>query len=256
VGHEGVVRGPTRATTAGRVRGFAAVTALVGALLAGCSDGDEPTVEPPPTSEAPVTTTGTVTDTATASETPTAAPTTPRTPTAPTSTATPSGEEPAAASPTDTRCVYSGGGWICVGLPTEEPTAGGPVPEGSGCSPQGETLPDGTWFGLITEATPEAIEFDLACWFVGDDAEQAATEDGFGPVNNDYYVRNASEKVRTVPAADATQVAFHPEGIPDQVETATLAEYLTAVEDRGFVFGVWLTVENGAVTQVREQWVP
>lgn len=255
------MRSPTPVTTAGRFRGTAlAVAALAGALLAGCSGDDEPTIEPPPTSEAPTATTDTIWDTASPSDTSapsdTATAPTITAPTTSASTPTGSNEDPAATSPTDSQCVYSGGGWICVGLPTEEPTAEGPVPEGSGCSPRGDTLPDGSWFGLITEATAEAIEFDLACWFVGDDAEQAASEDGFGPVHNDYYVRNTSDRVRTVPAAAGAQAAFHPDGIPDQVETATLAEYLTAVEDRGLVFGVWLTVEDGAVTQVREQWVP
>lgn len=253
MGREGAVKSPARTTT-GWVRGFAVLTALVGVLLTGCSGDDAPSVEPAPTSQATVTTEP-VTDTATASETPTAAPTTPGTTTAPTSTATPPGGETATALPTDVQCVYSGGGWICTGV-TAPPTASGPVPEGSGCSPQGDTLPDGTWFGLISEATPEAIEFDLACWFVGEDAEQAAAEDGFGPVYNDYYVRNASDRLRTVPAAEGAEVAFHREGIPDQVEKVTLAEYIAAVEERGYVFGVWLTVEDGKVTQVREQWVP
>ena len=47
------------------------------------------------------------------------------------------------------------------------------------------------------------MTFDLACFFFGDHAYQAATEDGIDPgeVNNDYYIRNTNPETRDVPVS-------------------------------------------------------
>ncbi|RMH86193.1 MAG: hypothetical protein D6683_00900, partial [Actinomyces sp.] len=76
--------------------------------------------------------------------------------------------------------------------------------EGSGCTPGTDTLPDGEWFGYVTDTAPDAVTFDLACWFTGDAAALAAAEDGEeSPPPNDYYIRNRSSRLRTVPVAGA-----------------------------------------------------
>jgi hypothetical protein len=128
----------------------------------------------------------------------------------------------------------------------------------SGCTPGTVELPDGEFFGFVDDATAAAIMFDLACWFTGTAAEQAAAEDGEeSPPPNDYYVRNVNVTLRTVPVATGAEVGWLPEtGDPT---TATTVDYLTWLaerESRDFQPGVWLTVADGLVTFVEEQYVP
>lgn len=90
---------------------------------------------------------------------------------------------------------------------TAAPTTTGPpraVPERSGCTPPGDVLPDGEWFGFIegiTSGTPDHITFDLACNFEGAQADLAAAEDSYAFVGPDGslefypYIRNQNPKV-------------------------------------------------------------
>jgi hypothetical protein len=128
---------------------------------------------------------------------------------------------------------------------------------GSGCTPGGGPLPDGEWFGLVTSRGDGSIEFDLACWFTGDAATQAAAEDGEeSPPPNDYYVRNANPETREVPVATDAEVVFYPDGDPNNEETIAYADWAARVDQRGYELGVWLEVEEGSITEIREQWVP
>jgi hypothetical protein len=128
---------------------------------------------------------------------------------------------------------------------------------GSGCTPGGGPLPDGEWFGLVTSRADDSIEFDLACWFTGDAATQAAAEDGEeSPPPNDYYVRNANPETREVPVATGAEVVFYPDGDPNNEETIAYADWAARVDQRGYELGVWLEVEEGSITEIREQWVP
>jgi hypothetical protein len=129
--------------------------------------------------------------------------------------------------------------------------------EGSGCTPGGGPLPDGEWFGLVTSRGDDSIEFDLACWFTGDAATQAAAEDGEeSPPPNDYYVRNANPETRDVPVATGAEVVFYPDGDPNNDEVLAYADWAARVDQRGYELGVWLEVEEGSITAIREQWVP
>lgn len=129
---------------------------------------------------------------------------------------------------------------------------------GSGCTPGPGDLPDGEWFGRVEEVTEMTVSFDLACWFTGDAAATAAAEDGEeSPPPNDYYVRNENPATRAVTVASNTPLVFYPGGDPlEEVET-TFSEWGGLVAERGgFFFGVWITIEGGIVTQIKEQWVP
>ncbi|HSO49466.1 MAG TPA: hypothetical protein VLS86_02875 [Acidimicrobiia bacterium] len=129
--------------------------------------------------------------------------------------------------------------------------------EGSGCTPGGGPLPDGEWFGLVTSRGDDSIEFDLACWFTGDAATQAAAEDGEeSPPPNDYYVRNANPETREVPVASGAEVVFFPDGDPNNEEVLAYADWAARVDERGYELGAWLEVEEGSITEIREQWVP
>jgi hypothetical protein len=130
--------------------------------------------------------------------------------------------------------------------------------EGSGCSPGPGPLGDGEWYGDVVTTGATSIEFDLACWFTGDAAARAAAEDGEeSPPPNDYYVRNDSDTLRTVPIGAGAEVIWFPEfGDPTSEATTTYEDWIVAIEERGFLVASWLTIEGGEVVSIREQWVP
>lgn len=131
--------------------------------------------------------------------------------------------------------------------------------EGSGCTPgTTEGLPDGEWFGSVQDATPDSLVFDLACWFTGEAAAQAAAEDGAeSPPPNDYYVRNTNPATRTLTVADGAEVTWMPNpGDPTTEETVDYPQWLEGRTARPYQPGVWLTITGGAVVDVREQYVP
>lgn len=130
--------------------------------------------------------------------------------------------------------------------------------EGSGCAPGPGQLEDGDWFGYVIAGTDTEVDFDLACWFTGDAATRAAAEDGEeSPPPNDYYIRNNNETIRTLEVSAGTEVVWYPEfGDPTSETTIAYAGWVEAIEEREFGSMVWLTVEDGQVVAVHEQWVP
>lgn len=147
--------------------------------------------------------------------------------------------------------------------PTTEPLDSNSLASGSGCLPDGDTLGDGFWFGFVAGAEASTVDFDLACWFTGEAAAQVASEDGQEPPPNDYYVRNQSERVRTITIPEGVQVTWYPSGDPTDERTTGFDEWLTgrvvAASGTGmdlYPFGVWITIEGGAVSAIAEQWVP
>lgn len=129
----------------------------------------------------------------------------------------------------------------------------------SGCTPgTNDSLPDGEWFGYVDQATTTEIEFDLACWFNGEAAAVAAAEDGKeSPPPNDYYVRNDNPGLRPLAVADGAAVTWLPNPAdPTTEETVPYPEWLAGRTSRDFQPGVWLTVDDGAIVHIREQYVP
>jgi hypothetical protein len=146
------------------------------------------------------------------------------------------------------------------GSSTTSTTSAVPVVTG----PQGDVLEDGRHFALVRSLAPPAVgsaqmELDLAHWFDGDAADAAAAEDGViapgGQVENDYYIRNVSDRMRVMPVAGdaATQVVDWDnccELVPSTVD---------ALAARGFDGGrdaFWLTVQGGMVVGLDEQFRP
>ena len=78
----------------------------------------------------------------------------------------------------------------------------GTGPDGSGCTPgDGDVLPDGRWFGFPSAREADSFSFDLACWFTGDDAAAAATEDGAeSPPPNDGSIRTGPNHRLLIPS--------------------------------------------------------
>lgn len=87
-----------------------------------------------------------------------------------------------------------GGDSLSKGPPYER-TSG---PSGSGCTPPARIaeLPAGWWAGKLSAVQATTFDFDLRCWFSGQAAIKAGTEDGNGPVEDDYYVRDAHQRFR------------------------------------------------------------
>ena len=131
-------------------------------------------------------------------------------------------------------------------------------PSGSGCTPgDGVTLPEGEWFGSVVSASLSGIEFDLACWFEGESAVEAAAEDGAeSPPPNDYYVRNDNPQIRSLPVSPDTEVTWYPTGDPASGIVVAYSEWVDDVTARGLGYGAWLDIIDGEVVRIREQWVP
>jgi hypothetical protein len=109
----------------------------------------------------------------------------------------------------------------------------------------------------VVSASATAIEFDLACWFVGESAVDAAAEDGAeSPPPNDYYVRNDNPQIRSLPVSPDTEVTWYPTGDPSSEEVVAFPDWVEGATARGLFFGVWLDVIDGEVFRIREQWVP
>ncbi|HEX6299843.1 MAG TPA: hypothetical protein VF148_05230 [Acidimicrobiia bacterium] len=130
-------------------------------------------------------------------------------------------------------------------------------PEGSGCTPGTNVLPDGVWYGLVADFDDDGISFDLACWFSGDAATAAAAEDGEeSPPPNDYYVRNQNAQLRELEVAPDTSVLWYLSGDPSDSQEGMFSEWVDFLETQDFQLAIWVTISNGEVTDIEEQWVP
>jgi hypothetical protein len=119
---------------------------------------------------------------------------------------------------------------------------------GSGCTPGGDELPDGWWYGRVDGAVGSELSFDLACYYIGAAAESEAASRG-DEVDNDYYVVNDNATVRVVPvgaAATASCVAPDPSAGTVDCEPG----------DVDPMWAVWLRVVDGEVDRIVEQYAP
>lgn len=138
-------------------------------------------------------------------------------------------------------------------------------------SPEPEpVLEDGRHIVFIvsikTGTDPMRIRFDLAEMLTGEEANEAAVEDGViapgEPVPNDYYIRNENPKLRKLPIADAAKVKIvnwddccdSIAGDLDQVAEA----FATGATDGLYrsISPFWITVKDGVVVKLEEQYLP
>ena len=122
----------------------------------------------------------------------------------------------------------------------------------------------------VSTAGPTAtLAFDEAEFLNGVEAQRAAEEDGAippgEPVPNDYYVRNPDKSTKTLRvAADAEITARRcslcRDGQPGSVDDflASFMEEAQTYADpyRGAKSQYWLTIEDGTVVAIDEQYVP
>jgi hypothetical protein len=108
---------------------------------------------------------------------------------------------------------------------------------GSGCSPGGNDVPDGVWFGWVSDAGPEQLDIDLACLWPGR-LEPAASND--------------AARIRQVPVApgatvyegDAEPVGYRNWIVGSVVSPAHHAPGLPQT------MPYWLFINDGVVTEI------
>jgi hypothetical protein len=122
----------------------------------------------------------------------------------------------------------------------------------------------------VSTAGPTAtLAFDEAEFLTGKEAQKAAEEDGAvppgEPVPNDYYIRNADTATKTFRIANDAQITAKRcplcrHGKPGELDPF-LASFMQGRQTyadpyRGRNALYWLTIQNGIVVGIDEQYVP
>jgi len=179
----------------------------------------------------------------------------------------------------------SGGGEQAATSPTASPTpkptseaptstpSESPSPSASAIAtdePAGDTLPDGTYFVRLTdiqggEEGPLLLQYDLAYFLTGADANQAAADRGLEtPVPNDYFIVNDNSKLRLTPLEGVYSVKYIPEGsglsTPVKAHEAQFLGWMGDTVQTDFppkdTAWWWITIQNGSVTKIQQQYLP
>ena len=156
---------------------------------------------------------------------------------------------------------------------SDEPAAGGGgaaattgAPAGGGgtrATTEQVVLEDGRHLVLIKTVDPgrRTVTFDLLQWFEGEAAAKAAAEDGEeSPPPNDYYIRNVNSRLRTLPVRSGAPItvnvlAAQSTGSSTKDVSVTLDELASYFPNSGTA-PFWITVEQGQVTKVAQQFLP
>jgi hypothetical protein len=132
-------------------------------------------------------------------------------------------------------------------------------------------LEDGRHFGFIESVDPASrtTVFDLAYFLMGEEANDAAAEHGDEvPVPNDYYIVNDNPKLRTIDIADDAELVLLDwnrccdETFAGEVDAFARAfDEGSSIKAGGFVYQgplspYWLTVQDGVVVRIEEQYLP
>lgn len=152
-------------------------------------------------------------------------------------------------------------------LRSESPSAaptGTPRP-----SPVDAELDDGRHFGYIKslDGSSNSLGFDLAEFYTGEDANRAAREDGrIGEgetVDNDYYIRNVSNRMRTLSMADDMVLKTVDWTNCCELVDGDVARFKAAFRPgssdesyRGTESSYWLFIESGRIVRIEEQYLP
>jgi len=109
----------------------------------------------------------------------------------------------------------------------------------------------GYWSTFEVGDTAAFGEFDLAYFLTGAEAQAAAAKKGQS-VENDYYIVNDNPKLVTLIAHGDTKVRVLTDG-SSALHASNVADF--AVE-RHKTAGFWVTIKNGIVTDIEEQFQP
>jgi hypothetical protein len=132
-------------------------------------------------------------------------------------------------------------------------------------------LEDGEHFGFVdsVNAEGETMVFDLAYFLTGEEANDAAAERGLEvPVPNDYFIVNDNPKLRTLALSPDLELALLDwNHCCDEFFAGDLATFETAINTGeqmtvgddvylGALSQYWVTVEDGVVVRIEEQYLP
>jgi hypothetical protein len=141
--------------------------------------------------------------------------------------------------------------------PAASPTTDGQAGHSGATTSQPVVLADGRHPVFLKTVEPyrQTITFDLVQWYEGQAAAREAAKDHL-EADNDYYIRNSSSKLRTLPVLDGATITVNQltgsnQGVP--VSLAKLSTWFPRAT-AGPMF--WITVHDGHVSQISEQWVP
>ena len=123
---------------------------------------------------------------------------------------------------------------------------------------------NGRHIAKLTAFDESSVSFDVVQFLTGEAAKQAFDEDtgSHEPPDNDYYIRNQNPLVRTLPVAGdvvihVNNAGGYPPSDPNNghaVNASTLKSYVDAGPAKNGYF--WLTIKDGTVTAIEEQFVP
>jgi hypothetical protein len=142
-----------------------------------------------------------------------------------------------------------------------------------GCSgtPAPAALADGTYFGFLEsiDVGSGVSGFDLACFYTGDEAnEQAAARGDEVPVPNDVYIVNDNPSTRDVPVDPSVELLLIDwNACCETSPGAQLDAFASALGDHDFVeidgfryagglSPYWITIEEGRIVGIEEQFLP
>ena len=142
--------------------------------------------------------------------------------------------------------------------PATEPTTSGPT-----TTSEQAVLADGRHpvFLQAVDADRRKVTFDLIQYLTGDAATRAAAEDGEeSPPPNDYYIRNVNSRLRTLPVRSDAPItvnvlAAQSTGSSTKDVSVTLDELASYFPNSGTA-PFWITVEQGQVTKIAQQFLP
>ena len=132
-------------------------------------------------------------------------------------------------------------------------------------------LEDGEHFVFVESVDAEGgtLVLDLAYFLTGEAANEAAAERGFEvPVPNDYFIVNDNPKLRTLALAPDLQLALLDwNHCCDTFFDGDLTTFATAINSGeqvtvgdevylGALSQYWLTVNDGVVVRIEEQYLP
>jgi len=165
-------------------------------------------------------------------------------------------QKPAAAPPTTAASIPA---TPATTPPSTDPTTG----SAAGDRADGTDLRDGRYPALVrrVDAAGRRITVDVVQLYFGAAAARAALADHASevPPPNDYWIRNVSTRLRTLPVAPGAHITVNVHGALESGNSTTdvrkTLDQLAGIEhlDTG-VF--WLTLSGGRVTRIAEQYLP
>jgi hypothetical protein len=146
---------------------------------------------------------------------------------------------------------------------TTAPAPKAPTPTSGPTDPRSGVLPDGRHPVLIKTVDPDrpAITVDVIQFYWGEDATREAAKDHQeSPPPNDYYIRNVNPKLRTL---TVTRDALITTNTLTAGYTGSATKTITVPLDRLRIVLLgrnsppfWITVQQGKVTRIAEQYLP